>query len=39
MTGDTRTQTVDLISAQGVSVLIKPFTAQELLEALNFWKP
>jgi PAS domain S-box-containing protein len=35
MTGDTRTQTVDSISAQGVSVLIKPFTAEELLEALR----
>jgi signal transduction histidine kinase/CheY-like chemotaxis protein len=35
MTGDTRSQTVDLISAQGVSVLIKPFLAEELLEALR----
>jgi len=35
MTGDTRSQTVDSISAQGVSVLIKPFTAEELLEALR----
>jgi signal transduction histidine kinase/CheY-like chemotaxis protein len=35
MTGDTRSQTVDTISAQGVSVLIKPFTAEELLEALR----
>jgi PAS domain S-box-containing protein len=35
MTGDTRTQTVDSIVAQGVSVLIKPFTADELLEALR----
>jgi PAS domain S-box-containing protein len=35
MTGDTRTQTVDSISAQGVSVLIKPFSAEELLEALR----
>jgi CheY-like chemotaxis protein len=35
MTGDTRSQTVDSISAQGVSVLIKPFTAGELLEALR----
>jgi CheY-like chemotaxis protein len=32
MTGDTRSQTVDWISAQGVSVLIKPFLAEELLE-------
>jgi PAS domain S-box-containing protein len=35
MTGDTRSQTVDWISAQGVSVLIKPFLAEELLEALR----
>jgi len=35
MTGDTRTQTADSISAQGVSVLIKPFSAEELLEALR----
>jgi hypothetical protein len=35
MTGDTRSQTVDSISAQGVSVLIKPFPADELLEALR----
>jgi len=35
MTGDTRSQTVDSISAQGVSVLIKPFLAEELMEALR----
>ncbi len=35
MTGDTRSQTVESISAQGVSVLIKPFVADELLEALR----
>jgi signal transduction histidine kinase len=35
MTGDTRSQTVDSISAQGVSVLIKPFLAEELLETLR----
>ena len=35
MTGDIRSQTVDSISAQGVSVLIKPFSAEELLEALR----
>jgi PAS domain S-box-containing protein len=35
MTGDTRSQTAISISAQGVSVLIKPFSAQELLEALR----
>jgi len=33
MTGDTRSQTAELISAQGISVLIKPFLAEELLEA------
>jgi signal transduction histidine kinase/CheY-like chemotaxis protein len=35
MTGDTRSQTVDLISEQGVSVVIKPFLAEELLEILR----
>jgi signal transduction histidine kinase/CheY-like chemotaxis protein len=35
MTGDTRSQTVDSISAQGISVLIKPFLAEELLEILR----
>jgi CheY-like chemotaxis protein len=35
MTGDIRTQTVDSISAHGVSVLIKPFSADELLEVLR----
>jgi PAS domain S-box-containing protein len=35
MRGDTRSQTAVSISAQGVSVLIKPFLAEELLEALR----
>jgi CheY-like chemotaxis protein len=35
MTGDTRSETVDTISAQDVSVLIKPFLAEELLETLR----
>jgi CheY-like chemotaxis protein len=35
MTGDTRSQTVDTIAAHGVYVLIKPFSAEELLEALR----
>ena len=35
MTGDTRSETVDSISAQGVSVLIKPFLAEALLETLR----
>ena len=35
MTGDTRSQTTVSISAQGVPVLIKPFSADELLEALS----
>jgi PAS domain S-box-containing protein len=35
ITGDIRSQTVDSISAQGVSVLIKPFSTEELLEALR----
>jgi PAS domain S-box-containing protein len=35
MTGDIRSQTVVSISSQGVSVLIKPFSAEELLKALR----
>jgi PAS domain S-box-containing protein len=35
MTGDIRSQTVVSISSQGVSVLIKPFLAEELLKALR----
>jgi PAS domain S-box-containing protein len=35
MTGDTRSQTVVTIAAQGVSVLIKPVLAEELLETLR----
>jgi DNA-binding response OmpR family regulator len=35
MTGDIRSQTAVSISAQGVSLLIKPFSADELLEALR----
>ncbi len=35
MTGDIRSQTMHSISAQGVSLLIKPFSADELLEALR----
>jgi CheY-like chemotaxis protein len=35
MTGDIRSQTVVSISGQGVVVLIKPFSAEELLEILR----
>ena len=35
MTGDTRSQTALSITAQGASLLIKPFLAEELLEALR----
>lgn len=35
MTGDTRTQTVDTIAAQGVAILTKPFSADELFETLR----
>jgi CheY-like chemotaxis protein len=35
MTGDIRSETVNSISSQGVSVLLKPFSADELLEALR----
>lgn len=39
MTGDTRSQTVSSISARGVSVLIKPFQAEELLQAIRNHAP
>jgi len=39
MTGETRSPTVASITAQGVSVLIKPFSAVELLEALRGQTP
>ena len=39
MTGDVRSQTMDLISAQGVAVLIKPFLAETLLESLRGQAP
>jgi CheY-like chemotaxis protein/anti-sigma regulatory factor (Ser/Thr protein kinase) len=39
MTGDTRSKTVDSIAAEGVYVLIKPFLAEELLEALRAQAP
>ena len=39
MTGDTRSKTVDSIAAEGVYVLIKPFLAEELLEALRGQAP
>ena len=35
ITGDIRSETVDSITSQGVSVLIKPFSANELLDALR----
>ncbi len=35
MTGDTRSLTVVSISAHGISVLIKPFSADELFESLR----
>ena len=38
MTGDTRSLTVVSISAQGISVLIKPFSADELFESLRSWR-
>jgi CheY-like chemotaxis protein len=34
MTGDIRSETVDAIAAQGISVLIKPFSADELLQQI-----
>lgn len=39
MTGDTRSQTVGSIASQGVTVLIKPFMAEELLDAMRTHAP
>jgi DNA-binding response OmpR family regulator len=35
MTGDTRSQTMEAIASHGVSVLVKPFPADELLQLIN----
>jgi signal transduction histidine kinase/ActR/RegA family two-component response regulator len=39
MTGDIRSQTISSIASQGVAVLIKPFVAEELLQALQSHAP
>jgi CheY-like chemotaxis protein len=39
MTGDTRSQTAASIASQGFAVLIKPFLADELLEAIRSHAP
>lgn len=39
MTGDTRAHTISSIAAQGVAVLIKPFMAEELLDAMRTHLP
>lgn len=35
MTGDTRSKTIDAIASNGVSVLVKPFSADELLQLIG----
>jgi PAS domain S-box-containing protein len=35
MTGDTRSKTMEALASQGVSVLIKPFLADELIRLIN----
>jgi PAS domain S-box-containing protein len=35
MTGDTRSKTMEVVAAHGISVLIKPFRADQLIELLN----
>jgi PAS domain S-box-containing protein len=35
MTGDTRSSTVEAVASYGVSVLIKPFSADELIQLVN----
>jgi hypothetical protein len=34
MTGDIRSEVVEAVAAQGISVLIKPFLADELLQQI-----
>ena len=35
MTGDTRAKTMEAIASQGVSVLVKPFLGDELIQLIN----
>ena len=35
MTGDTRSKTIEAIAAYGVSVLVKPFLGDELIQLIN----
>jgi DNA-binding response OmpR family regulator len=35
MTGDTRAQTMEAIASYGLSVLIKPFSGDELIQLIN----
>jgi len=35
MTGDIRSEVVDLVAAEGISILIKPFPADELLQLIT----
>lgn len=35
MTGDTRSKTIEAVASSGVSVLVKPFLAEELLQLIN----
>jgi DNA-binding response OmpR family regulator len=35
MTGDTRSNTMEAIAAYGVSVLVKPFLGDELIQLIN----
>ena len=35
MTGDTRSKTMEAIAAHGVSVLVKPFSADQLIQMIN----
>src|SRR4029077_9458643 len=35
MTGDTRSKTMDVVASHGMSVLVKPFLADELIHLIN----
>jgi hypothetical protein len=35
MTGDTRSKTMEAVASDGMSILVKPFLANELIQLIN----
>ena len=35
MTGDTRSKTLEAVASHGISILVKPFLANELIQLIN----